>query len=84
MTRIIDGAMGIYVPQEFAKRYDLKVWHIEQEAIDILLEGPDHEHYWEVWDEALTYARFSANGHTWGLYQDGDLFTVRDDYDWDN
>jgi len=36
----------------------------------------DHPDYWETWDGVLQNARVTRGGHTWRLYQDGDLFSV--------
>jgi hypothetical protein len=71
MTLLIDGNRGIYVPQEFAKTYG-KVF-FPNEDLSILLD-PDHEEYWERWDEIVDLG-FSVNSRNMILFQEeGDLF----------
>jgi hypothetical protein len=74
---IIDGCWGIYVPREFASRGMAEAWGVKAEDIEILLAGPDHEFYWETWDDVEREAAYvDASGKRWTLYQDGDLFAV--------
>lgn len=70
---IVDGAMGIYVPEQFAVRFDCAEFGIAAEDRAVLLAGPDHELYWDTWDEVLGEAR-TSDGYT--LAQDGDLFLI--------
>lgn len=80
IEHLLSDSLGIYLPQEFAESFDLKEWGIDDpEVEEILLEGPDHELYWEVWDEVIQDAHFTKDGEEWGLYQDGDLFAFRTD-----
>lgn len=61
-------------------------WHgIDPEDLAILRQGPDHADYWEAWDDVLSSASYTDDdGHTWTLYQDGDLFAVRDDHEFED
>lgn len=80
---LIDGAAGIYVPQRFAETYDLQKWGLDplSDDVAILRAGPDHEYYWEAWENTLNNAAMEdKDGNTWTLYQDSDLFARRDDY----
>ena len=79
---ILDGARGIYLPQDFAEMYSPEDWNCEEvtDAWDILLEGPDNELYWEAWDEVLSTAFVIRKDGRWTLFQDMDLFIVHDDY----
>ena len=81
---LLDGSVGIYLPREFAEQSI--GWNgIDPEDLAILLEGPDHPDYWEAWDAVLSSASYTDDaGHTWTLYQDGDLFAVREDADLEN
>lgn len=81
---IIDSSRGIYIPQAFAEQFE--GWHgIDPDDLAILLEGPDHPDYWEAWDAVLSSASYADDdGHTWTLYQDGDLFAVRDDHEFED
>ena len=45
---IVNGAAGVYIPQIFAERYP--EW-LEDDDKAILLSGPDHADYWEVWND---------------------------------
>lgn len=73
---LVDSCHGIYAPQRFVTNFDLSLWtNIDQENIDIL-KDPDHEHYWEAWDETLNTAEFHHSGYIWRLQQDGDLWAV--------
>jgi len=72
---LVDSHHGIYVPQVFAEtvRRDLFGETISAEDWAILESGPDHEHYWDAWDDVLMHAE-TADGVS--LYQDGDLWAV--------
>lgn len=79
---ILDGCRGIYLPQAFAECFDCDAWGVSAENQEILLEGPDHDEYWDAWDEVIQTARYTDDaGYGWYLYQDGDLFACRDDYE---
>lgn len=69
-----DGWNGVYVPNLFAKNYDLAEWNVRPDDINILLAGPDHEEYWDTWDEILSYAFCRKDGKVYRLWQDGDLW----------
>ena len=45
---IIDGNQGQYIPQIFAERFP--EWLDDEDKV-ILLAGPDHADYWEVWND---------------------------------
>lgn len=82
ITLIVDGANGIYVPQRFVRNFDTSQWGVSNEDADILKAGPDHEHYWDVWESVIRQARLTdGDGRSWSLYQDGDLFAVREDHE---
>jgi hypothetical protein len=74
---LINGAAGIYVPQRFVESFDTTQWGISADDIAYLLEGPDNEHHWDVWDRVISSASFTdVDGVTWVLDQDSDLFAV--------
>jgi len=79
---ILDGNRGIYIPKAFADGFDMKLWHVKKSDAAILSAGPDHEYYWDTWDDILRDAWMKDGKHKWRLSQDGDLFAVRNDYDW--
>lgn len=81
---LIDGHHGIYIPQMFAWMYwsyvDPESLSDSDELREILLAGPDHEYYWEAWEEVVSNVRLIADGCVWILYQEfGDLFAVPED-----
>ncbi len=45
---IVDGHHGQYVPMVFTKLYPS---YMEGSERDILLAGPEHENYWDVWSD---------------------------------
>ena len=72
---ILDGARGIYIPQDFAKNYDPAAWGVSKEDVGILLAGPDHEFYWDAWDNVEGRCEHKdREGVSWVLCQDGDLW----------
>ena len=73
----LDSARGIYIPQNFAELIDVQDWTgIDAEDVQVLRSGPDHESYWDVWQDVLDYAE-TRDGRV--LYQDGDLWLVARD-----
>ena len=81
---LLDGNRGIYVPQGFAECFSREEWNYSKEDEEILISGPDHEYYWETWDDILQNAYYIDNdGLRWHLWQDGDLFCYREDYEWE-
>jgi len=75
---LIEDSVGIYIPQRFAKNFDMDVWHVEDADARILLAGPDHVLYWDTWDSVLSNAYCTQDLKIWRLYQDSDLFAVPD------
>jgi hypothetical protein len=73
-----DSNRGMYIPQFFAQsvKRDL-IKNIDADDWNILLAGPDHELYWDVWETVLDNAEI--NHPDLGkciLFQDGDLWIV--------
>lgn len=48
-TLLIDGNRGVYVPQQFAKCFPGAIQ--DAETLQILLAGPEHEQYWDAWQD---------------------------------
>lgn len=73
---LLDGLRGIYVPQRFAQLEG--VGGISAEDLAILRAGPDHEAYWEAWEEALRFGEITIAGICYSLHQseEGDLFAI--------
>jgi hypothetical protein len=71
MDLLIEGSHGQYIPQVFAEQYPELIE--DKEDLDILLDGPEHDDYWETWDYVFT--RYGSDGEflTYGE-GGGDLF----------
>jgi len=95
---IVSDEHGIYIPREFALRYDREDWHISEEDHAILVAGPPggvfsdgdgHPDYWEVWDEVVNNAYYESDGAfgfragVWHLVEDGDLWMAHEEHDWE-
>jgi hypothetical protein len=78
-----DELRGIYIPQHFAQSladdaqviydHDLDDWDTIK---PILLEGPDHDLYWDSWHSTLDNAKIHHDGKVYSLWQDGDLWIL--------
>jgi hypothetical protein len=76
---LVNSSHGVYVPKAFIEHYDPTKWQgISDDDIAILKAGPDHEHYWETWDDVLGHASFTEGRHKWTLHQDEDLWAICD------
>ena len=74
---LVSDANGIYVPQVFATNYDLSLWsNIDPEDLTTIEEGPDHEYYWEAWNNILNSATYLLGGDQYHLHNDGDLWAI--------
>lgn len=80
-TLLVDGARGIYVPQYFAQTTPRDLLSgVSEEDWAILEAGPDHEWYWDTWDDVLGNASITGDdGTVYYLHQDGDLWLVPED-----
>ena len=57
----VDASWGIYIPQRFCESYE-KPDNISEEDWAICLKGPEHEWYWEAWDEIRMNYKVEFNG----------------------
>lgn len=71
---LLSDARGIYIPRDFAS--ECNGWdNIPDKDREILEAGPEHELYWDTWNDVLAEASFTDDfGNIWHLWQDGDLF----------
>ena len=89
-TLIIDGNRGIYIAQDFASYLvtnSVPYMGVDKNDIRVLLLGPDHPVYNEVWDHVSDNIVFQdEDGDEFRLYQNGDLLSYPNDadIDWDN
>ena len=84
---LLSDARGIYIPRD-AMDLELFLPSIDLGDIKTLKDGPDNDDYWDVWDYVtdMAYA-IDKDGVKWTLYQDGDLWAIREDMsedDWEN
>jgi hypothetical protein len=80
----IDGSSGVYCPSRFCTEYP-KPDHLTQDDWDFVADSDNMEQdgYWDAWQDILDNATFEQDGHTWTVYQDGDVWLVRSDVEWD-
>ena len=72
---VLDSARGRYIGQGIAERFGK---YLVEEVKDILLAGPEHEHYDDAWTEALDNTEITENGIRYKLDtgENGDVFLV--------
>lgn len=76
----VTSAAGIYIPKQFIESRE--EWQLEQikaqtsDGTIELLKDPEHEHYWDAWDEVLQVVFITPDGVKFWLHQDGDLWAV--------
>jgi len=80
----VDGSYGIHVPERFFVMYPQFLSHLNDED-QAIMQDPYSEGYFEVWDHFISNfcVRFPNDPHEWNLYQDGDVFFVREDHVWE-
>jgi len=77
---LINDSHGVYIPQFFAEQFNVEGWEVEKGDLDILIAGPEHDLYWDAWNDVTSYASYQDDdGMKWTLYQDGDLFAICED-----
>jgi hypothetical protein len=73
------SARGIYIPQFFAESVIREnVQGVPEEDWAILEAGPDHEWYWEAWNDVCDNALLVSpdTAAQYRLWQDGDLWLI--------
>ena len=77
---LLSDARGVYIPRDFVTTFTPAVWGLDPKswAVETCKAGPDAEGYWDAWVEILERAKYRSvlNGHTYSLYQDGDLWAI--------
>jgi hypothetical protein len=78
-----DSSRGIYIPQHFAETLAADARVVYDENLDewerikpILLEGPNHPEYWDVWETTIDYAKVHHGRTVYSMWQDDDLFIL--------
>ena len=80
---LLDSARCVYIPRDFVTDQfgelnsdRIEKWGIEHKDAEILVAGPEHDLYWETWDDVMGYAECTVDGDKYILQQDGDLWAI--------
>lgn len=80
---LYDSHHGQYIPQlTVNEQLSNENWdwsEISEEDIAALKEGPDHEWYWEAWNNVLDNVTISHEGQKYNLMENEGLFAVPED-----
>lgn len=85
---LLTDARGVYLPKDFIEAIRPEcLSEVSDEDKAVLLAGPEHEHYWEVWsdvcdDAVVTEAPGTPVAVKFTLYQDGDLWLIPEGMEW--
>ena len=84
----LDDHRGVYIPRDFALSFanrERDVSGVDAEDWTILESGPDHEEYWDAWDNVCDRAIVTdEHGNKFHVYQDGCCWLVPEDMPWDD
>jgi hypothetical protein len=83
----LSDARGVYIPRDFASSFIDRDKHVSGVSADqwAILEDPNHEWYWEAWDEVLNNAVVTDNdGGKYSVHQDGDCWLIPAGMVWDH
>lgn len=82
----LSDARGIYIPRDFANSFANRaksVTGVSAEDWETLEAGPDHEWYWETWNDVKQNAVITdENGVRYTVHQDGDCWLVPEVMEW--
>jgi hypothetical protein len=82
---LIDENQGVYIPKVFCEQCnpDNSFWVWDYENDGEILLNPEHELYWEVWDEILNNAFYHNPDENikYTLYHNGDLWLIPEGYE---
>jgi len=84
----LSDARGIYIPRDFADSFADRAKHVSGVSAEdwtVLEAGPDHEWYWEAWQDVLDNAIVTDDAGTqFTVHQDGDCWLVPVGMSWDD
>lgn len=84
----LDDHRGIYIPRDFAASFADRAKSVRGVSDDnwsILESGPDHEWYWEAWNDVCDRATVTDdNGVEHFVHQDGACWLVPVGMEWDD
>lgn len=87
MILYLNEMRGIYIPQNFAEEtLRENVINVKDEDWEILEAGPDHEFYWEAWDDVCRDAVITDpdTNVQYTIWQDGDCWLIPVGMEWDD
>jgi hypothetical protein len=85
---LVSDAQGIYIAQIFCQQYRQCITNADQlkEDIDICLVGPDHEFYWDAWENIIDNAELLDDNKEkmsiGNLGDSGDLWAIPENYEY--
>lgn len=84
----LSDARGIYIPRDFAQSFENRDKHVSgvsEQDWGILEYGPNHEHYWDTWQNVCDNATVTdTKGNKYSLHQEGDLWLIPEGMEWDD
>lgn len=83
----LSDARGVYIPRDFATSFadrSKAVANVTDEQWAIL-ETPEHDEYWDVWNEVTDSAIVTdENGNRFTVWQNGDCWLIPEGMIWDD
>jgi hypothetical protein len=84
----LSDARGQYIPRDFAKSFADRardVAGVSDEDWAILEAGPEHEFYWDTWNDVEQSAVITdQDGSKYTIYQNGDCWLIPDGMEWND
>ena len=71
---LINEDAGIHLPRKFYENFDLRTWGLEPTDYQEL-QDPEHELYWDLWEDLLSKAIHYNTKGVWKLDHNNDLYT---------
>jgi hypothetical protein len=81
----LNSAHGVYIPRYFAHSFDerpTQVRGVSDDEWKILEAGPEHEHYWDVWDSVERNAIVKLGDVEYFVRVDEDVWLVPIGMEW--
>ena len=84
----LDDHRGIYIPRDFANSFANRaksVTGVSEEDWAILEAGPNHELYWDAWEDVCNGAKITdPDGAVYTVWQDGACWLIPEGMEWDD
>lgn len=82
----LSDTRGVYIPRDFANSFIDRAKHVagvDDETWAVLETGPDHEWYWEAWQDVCDDALITDDkGIKYTVHQDGDCWLIPEGMEW--